>query len=269
MSELKDAVTAFWEEAACGEIYAEGTTIQEKLAAQAASRYRLDPHIPDFARFERGAGRRVLEIGVGMGADHLRWAEAGPGNLVGIDLTWRALAWTAQRLSASSQPQRLAMGDAECLPFPSDSFDIVYSWGVLHHSPDTAGAFREVHRVLRPGGRALLMIYHRPSIVGVMLWLRYGLGRGRPQRTLTEMYAEHLESPGTKGYTVDEARQLAGSFRGVDIRTQLGNGDLLEGDVGKRHGSAVLRLAKLVWPRPLIRRTLKRYGLLLMIEATK
>ena len=71
--------------------------------------------------------------------------------------------------------------DAEHLPFPDDSFDIVYSWGVLHHSPDTPQAFSEAHRVLRPGGTLRAMIYHRPSIVGLMLWARYGFAAGRPR----------------------------------------------------------------------------------------
>ncbi len=72
------------------------------------------------------------------------------------------------------------------------------------------------------------MIYHKHSLVGYMLWLRYGLLAGRPLRPLSDIYANHLESPGTKAYTVDEARTLFRKFAEVRISTVLTHGDLLE-----------------------------------------
>jgi ubiquinone/menaquinone biosynthesis C-methylase UbiE len=148
----KTEVRRFWEAASCGEVYAEGPTAEEKLRQNAEARYRLEPYIRDFARFWEGSGQDVLEIGVGMGADHLEWARSGPHHLAGIDLTHRAVTWTAQRLDAYGLKSDLREGDAENLPFADRSFSIVYSWGVLHHSPDTSRAFLEAHRVLRPGG---------------------------------------------------------------------------------------------------------------------
>src|SRR6185312_8029573 len=68
-----------------------------------------------------------------------------------------------RRFELFNLPGTFHVADAERLDFPDNSFDIVYSHGVLHHTPDTAGAIREVHRVLRPGGRALVMLYHRNS----------------------------------------------------------------------------------------------------------
>jgi ubiquinone/menaquinone biosynthesis C-methylase UbiE len=115
----------------------------------------------------------VLEVGVGMGADHLEWARHMPRSLSGIDLTERAIAHTATRLALYGLRSDLRVADAEKLPFRDASFDLVYSWGVLHHSPDTPRAVREVLRVLRPGGLARVMIYHAHSMVGYMLWLRY------------------------------------------------------------------------------------------------
>jgi ubiquinone/menaquinone biosynthesis C-methylase UbiE len=264
----KTEVRRFWEAASCGEVYAEGDSVAERLRRQAEARYRLEPYIRDFARFSDGSGRDVLEIGVGMGADHLEWARSGPHYLAGIDLTPRAVDWTARRLAGHGLTSDLREADAERLPFPGGSFDIVYSWGVLHHSPDTARAFREAHRVLRPGGTLRAMIYHRPSIVGALLWARYGLASGHPTRSLRELYARHLESPGTKGYTVMEAQGLVAPFGAADVRCAVSFGDLLLGEVGQRHASPLLSAAKRVWPRPLIRR-LQRLGLLLLIEARK
>jgi SAM-dependent methyltransferase len=263
------AVRDFWDAGACGEVYAQGTTVAEQCAAQACSRYALEPYILPFARVCDGRERDVLEVGVGMGADHARWASSKPRHLVGVDLTPRALEWTRRRLQIDGTRSDLMLADAEALPFADDSFDIVYSWGVLHHTPGTEQAFSEVRRVLRRGGTARVMIYHRPSIVGWLLWARYGLLAGRPGRRLTDVYAEHMESPGTKGFTVEEAGRLVSAFAQSRIRVQLSFGDLLQGRVGQRHASPVLDLAKRIWPRRAITRLLPSCGMMLLIEAVK
>jgi SAM-dependent methyltransferase len=265
----KAAVQEFWNRASCGEVYAQGDSLRAQLEAQARSRYELEPYIPEFARFEEGTGRDVLEIGVGMGADHLEWARSKPRSLSGVDLTPRAVEHTSRRLGLYGLTSRLEVSDAENLPFPTGAFDLVYSWGVLHHSPDTRKAIGEVCRVLRPGGRARVMIYHKYAMVGYMLWLRYGLLAGRPGRSLSDIYAEHLESPGTKAYTREEAREMFGGFSRVDVAVRLCFGDLLQGEVGQRHQNLLLRAAKAIWPRWLIRHLLPQHGLALTIEATK
>jgi SAM-dependent methyltransferase len=95
--DLKRQVQEFWELRSCGEAYAEGDSLQKQLAAQARTRYQLEPYIPGFAGFPKGAGLRVLEIGVGMGADHLEWARARPAALVGVDFSARAVKYTRAR----------------------------------------------------------------------------------------------------------------------------------------------------------------------------
>ncbi|MGH9126702.1 MAG: class I SAM-dependent methyltransferase, partial [Acidimicrobiales bacterium] len=186
-----EAVRAFWDTQACGEVYGGGDLLPlpEQLEAQANARFSLEPYLEPFARFWDGRDQDVLEIGVGMGADHLRWAQQDPKRLVGIDLTPRAIRFTGSRLRQHGLNPELLIGNAELLPFADNTFDIVYSWGVLHHTPNTEKAIGEVYRVLRPGGEARVMIYHRPSVVGMMLWARYGLLAGHPRRTLKEIYA--------------------------------------------------------------------------------
>lgn len=268
--QLKRRVRAFWQEESCGEVYAHGLDdIADQFEAQRKARYDLEPYIRPFADFERGRGKDVLEVGVGMGADHLEWARRNPRHLVGIDLTPRAAEWTSERLRSNGHSPCVCIADAEDLPFPDASFDLVYSWGVLHHTPDTGAAIAEVHRVLRPRGEARLMIYHYRSVVGCLLWLRYGLLAAQPRRSLTDLYASHLESPGTKAYTLEEARVLLTPFRRVDVSSHLSFGDLLQGEVGQRHDSHFLDAAKRLWPRRLIQSIFPNRGLLLLITAVK
>lgn len=264
----KRAVREFWQAASCGErLYLE-TAERAGYMRQAEERYRLEPFIADFARFEASRGLRVLEIGVGLGADHQRFAEAG-ARLVGVDLTPRAVEHTRRRLSLFGLASNLSVGDAEALDFPDAGFDIVYSWGVLHHSPDTPRAIDEVRRVLKPGGIARIMIYHTWSMIGFMLWVRYALLRLRPWTSMRTLYARHLESPGTKAYSIAEARWLMRRFESVSIRTVLTHGDLLSSDAGQRHRGPVLTMARALWPRRLIQTMLPRAGLFMLIEARK
>jgi SAM-dependent methyltransferase len=264
----KQRVEEFWERAACGEELYLLNQQRDGYAEQARRRYELEPVIEEFAQFSAAAGRKVLEIGVGLGADHLRFAQCG-ARLSGIDLTARAVAHTRRRLELFGLNSALSTGDAERLDLPSDTFDLVYSWGVLHHSPDPAAAVAEVHRVLRPGGVAKIMIYHKWSLVGYMLWTRYALLRLRPWLTLTQVYARYLESPGTRAYSLREAQRLFAAFSAVNVRIHLTHADLLESAAGQRHGGVLLSLARAIWPQWLLRRVARSQGLFLLIQAVK
>jgi ubiquinone/menaquinone biosynthesis C-methylase UbiE len=269
MNTEKRLVHDFWNRQSCGEELYLPDSEEAGFTTQAGARYTLEgEHILALAEFDEARGRRVLEIGVGLGADHQRFAEAG-ADLYGIDLTERAIKYTQRRLSCFGLESRLAVGDAENLEFPDDFFDLVYSWGVLHHTPDTPKAFEEVFRVLKRGGEARIMIYHKWSIVGLMLWMRYALLRLRPWLALDHIYANYLESPGTKAYTYSEARQMCSRFRDVKITTPLSHADLLESAVGQRHRGRVLALAGFLWPRWIIRRVFPSSGIFMMIQARK
>jgi ubiquinone/menaquinone biosynthesis C-methylase UbiE len=268
MNSDKKAVEEFWDKASCGEDLYLQNQKRDGYVEHARRRYELEPIIEEFAEFPSAQGEKVLEIGVGLGADHQRFAQAG-AHLTGIDLTERAVAHTRRRLALFNHHSALSTGDAENLQFPADTFDTVYSWGVLHHSPNTPMAISEVHRVLRPGGVAKIMIYHKWSLVGYMLWIRYALLRLRPWMTLRELYARYLESPGTKAYSLGEARCMFAAFGSVQIRTCLTHGDLLESAAGQRHGGALLSLARTIWPRKLLRKYARSHGLFMLIRAVK
>lgn len=258
----------FWNESSCGEALLLGARGAEAYARHQRERYRLEPFIPAFADFERYRGARVLEIGVGLGADHECFA-AAQADLYGIDLTRRAIDHTRARLELRGLTSRLQVADAEALPYPDGHFELVYSWGVLHHSPSPERAIDEVWRVLRPGGTAKLMIYHSASIVGAMLWARYGLLRGQPWRSRAEVFAEHLESPGTQAFTTSQARAMCSKFERTHIFTQLTHADLLTSGAGQRHQGLLLDVARRLWPRRLIQRWLPHNGMFMFITARK
>jgi SAM-dependent methyltransferase len=264
----KSSVRDFWNAAACGEtLYLRGIT-KDDYEEHARIRYALEPEILWFADFARWRGKSVLEIGVGLGADHSRFAAHG-AVLTGIDLTERAVAHTRARMETLGFKSRIEVADAEDLPFADETFDLVYSWGVLHHSPDAARCVHEAYRVLKPGGTAKIMIYHKYSMVGYMLWIRYGLLQLRPFTPLQEIYSRHLESPGTQAYTVAEVRKMFSVFRKVEITPNLSHGDLLTSDAGQRHRGILLTIARKIWPRWFITRFMKTHGLEMMITARK
>src|SRR5258706_15301897 len=184
-AKLKAAVKEYWEAAPCGTRDALKTDEQATFRELERQRYTREPFITTFAGFESTTGLDVLEVGVGAGTDHLRFARAG-ARCTGVDLTEAAITMTGRRLTLEGLSSRLLSADAENLPFPDSTFDYVYSWGVIHHSPDPKTAAKEILRVLRPGGKFCVMIYNRRSVVALQAWLRFGLARGRIRRTLAE-----------------------------------------------------------------------------------
>jgi ubiquinone/menaquinone biosynthesis C-methylase UbiE len=218
VAELKEAVREHWESDPCGTKLADADPGTPEFFAQVErARYELEPFIPGFARFEEWRGKRVLEVGVGLGTDFIRFARAG-AVATGIDLTDAAADAVRQRLALEGLEGDVRAADAEALPFPDASFDLVYSWGVLHHTPDTRRAVEEVRRVVAPGGEARIMLYSRRSWVAFGLWVRWALLTGHPRRTLAQVVSEHMESPGTKAYTQAELRNLFSNFGEVRIQ---------------------------------------------------
>jgi ubiquinone/menaquinone biosynthesis C-methylase UbiE len=214
----KEAVRSYWNAAPCGTKDVVGTEEAQRFRDLERVRYEREPFIERFARFHEARGKKLLEVGVGAGSDHLRFARAG-AVCSGVDLSDVSLDTTRRRLAAEGLASELHVADAEALPFPDETFDIVYSWGVIHHTPDTPKAAREILRVLRRGGTFCVMVYNRHSLVAAQAWVVYAALRGRPGRSLADVLAHHMESPGTKGYTAEEARALFGAAARARVET--------------------------------------------------
>jgi ubiquinone/menaquinone biosynthesis C-methylase UbiE len=160
----------------------------------------------------------VLEIGVGHGT-HAQLIASRCRSFTGIDLTGAACKAVVSRFQIFGLQGRIAEMDAEELSFPDASFDYIWSWGVIHHSADTSRILRQMHRVLRPGGRATVMVYHRN-------WWNFlivaGLLKGIVQGQLGELgKLHHVAQGATDGaiarcYTPKEWRDLASGLFDVE-----------------------------------------------------
>lgn len=221
-AELKETVRRFWNGRPCDIRTASGEIgSRDFFQSLEEYRYRVESFIPAVVQFERWGGKRVLEIGCGLGTDTLQFLRAG-AQVTALDLSERSVSLARQRAALFGFQVLFLHSDAENLPLPDESFDLVYSWGVLHHTPDTERALAEARRVLRPGGTALVMLYHRRSLRALQTYIIYGLLRGRPLTPVSELLARyHSESPGTKAYTRSEVRQMFQAFSRVAVKPIL------------------------------------------------
>lgn len=271
-SDLKVKVRDHWESGVCGSHVAgrEGGDLAY-FASLDAYRYSHEPMIRNFARFDESRGLKVLEVGLGSGCDFVRWVRSG-AVACGRDLTEASVAVVKERLALEGLQADVARGDAEHLDLAGDTFDIYYSWGVLHHTPDTSAAIGEAARVLKPGGVLRIMLYHYPSVGCMLTWLAFGplsLNFKGPRRVV----ADHVESPGTQCFTRREAAKLVRRHFGevdVDIHTYLWDLDLLTQELPTRFAGRGARLARAAYPRALVRQVLgDRFGTVMTIEARK
>ena len=208
-------VREYWEREPCGTDRAVVADLaprtREWFEEVERFRYAVEPFIFSLAQFTRHRGKSILEVGVGAGTDHLQWARAGC-RCAGVDLTDAAIETTRERLRLYGFESNLQRVDAEVLPFADAQFDLVYSWGVIHHSAHPEQIIAEIRRVLKPGGLFLGMMYGRRSVIALRFWVRHALLKGRPWRSIADVIAAHVESPGTKAYTVPELARMFGGF---------------------------------------------------------
>jgi ubiquinone/menaquinone biosynthesis C-methylase UbiE len=257
---LKERVRAFWQEHPCGTKFADAEVGSRAFfEAVEEHRYRTEWHIPEAAGFDKAKGLRVLEVGCGLGTDGARFARAG-AVYTGVDLTEAAVGLARRRFELEGLAGEFRVADAERLEFADESFDLVYSHGVLHHTPDAAAAVGEVRRVLAPGGRAVVMLYHRDSYnyrVNIGVLRRFGARllrteggvrlahslTGEPVESLREHAARLKEdaaqylsageflsrntdgagNPLTRVYSRREARELFKDFARVDFAVHFLN----------------------------------------------
>lgn len=263
----KQETVRLWDADPCGGADLGGTEGSPAFF-RAVDRVRYEeyaPWLPDAVPFEQ-AGRRLLEIGCGMGTDLARFARNG-ATVFAVDLTPRHLVLSRARLTGECVPPRLARGDAERLPVRDATFDVVYSFGVLHHTPGIGAAIDEIHRVLRPGGQLVLGLYHRHS---VFYWLNTivvsGVLRGRLwrdgyRRLMADIERhDHTDAvPLVNVYSRRETARLLERFTEVTVTTH---------HLEASHFSYLEPLVRHV-PRAHLERFGRRWGWYVIARATK
>jgi ubiquinone/menaquinone biosynthesis C-methylase UbiE len=255
-----------WSGDPCGAVTGREFEFGSREFFDAVERERYEhyaPWMPRLMGFDQFAGKRLLEVGCGMGTDLLQFARGG-ALCTGVDLTPRSIEISRRHFEIYNVPGNFLLSDGERLPFPDETFDVVYSNGVLHHTPDTAGAVREVYRVLKPGGIAKVMLYYRHSLNywGEMM-LHRGVLRGELMRRgpeeIMSRWVEYSESEGrplVKVYSRSQARELFREFSEIKFDVeQLTRGEFY--------------FAGPFIPDSLFRLLSKNFGWNLIITATK
>jgi ubiquinone/menaquinone biosynthesis C-methylase UbiE len=172
------------------------------------------------------SNKRVLEVGCGLGAHTEALCRLG-AQVSSIDIASTSVSVTRRRMALKGLEADIQEADAERLPFSDACFDYVWSWGVIHHSPDTKQCAREIERVLKPGGRVGIMLYHRNSLYN---WLnvvcRYGVLRGKLlHMSIQDLHNRYTDgknlmgAPLSKYYSARDVREVL--FPALEIERQI------------------------------------------------
>ena len=214
---------------------------QESYEARRAWRYSLQDYMHEAFGFDKWAGKKVLEVGCGSGVDSMEFARNG-ALVTATDMTDNAVALTKALAKELDLPVEVVQASADNLPFEDGTFAAVFCYGVLHHIPEVDKAMAEIHRVLKPGGTVMAMLYNKESLLYAysIIYLHGIRGEGwlkgsllgntlLTEGELTSRYSERIEGcPYTKAYTKGEAKELFGRwFRDVEISVYYNVLDLL------------------------------------------
>jgi len=223
----KDEVQNQWNNDACGSHYvkqAERHTLDWYLEAEAYRYGEYAPWMPEVMEFARHSGKKVLEIGGGLGTDLAQFARHG-AVVTDLDLSGGHLALARENFRLRGLEGTFVHHDAEKLPFDDDTFDVVYSNGVIHHTPNTAQVVAEIHRVLKPGGRAIIMVYAENSLhywrnlvrdIGIRRQLLDEFSMGEIMSGSVEI-SENNARPLVKVYTARRLEKLFAGFTNQEI----------------------------------------------------
>jgi ubiquinone/menaquinone biosynthesis C-methylase UbiE len=223
----------------------------DEIGSYHHGKYSVESTVIDFRRTR---GKKLLEVGCGWGCDLIRFAKNG-ANVTGVDLSESAINLARLYFGYRQIPAHLSVGNAESLQFRDEEFDVVVSLGVLHHTPDTQKSIDEIYRVLKPGGDALIMLYHKYS------WYKL-----LSKISGTNFKHNDRDPPIIKLYSKKEVLRMLSKFTQVEIEiTRLPDKTI------KRRGLLALLYNKVLVPACHIipKRLVKPFGFHINIRATK
>lgn len=181
-------------------------------------RYDLQDYMHDVFKFENFKGKRVLEIGVGGGIDTAEFLRNG-AEVVSVDFSQLSVKIANSLLKEAKLNGDILLSDAKLLPFKNSEFDVVYSFGVIHHIPGVEKVLEEIKRVLRPGGVFMGMVYNKDSLLYAysiiyLHGIKEGLlAKGMKEDELAARYSERFTgNQHTRMYSVDDLKSTLGRF---------------------------------------------------------
>jgi ubiquinone/menaquinone biosynthesis C-methylase UbiE len=191
-----------------------------------ARKYFVEYHIPGFAQFERWRGKKVLEIGCGIGTDTINFARAG-AKVTTVDLSDKSMELARRRAAVFGLEDRIRFcpGNAEELSkfVPVEPYDLIYSFGVIHHTPHPDAVLEQLRRYAHAGTTIKIMVYHRWSYK--VAWILLTEGKGQFWK-LPELVAKNSEAqtgcPVTYTYTREEGRKLLEQhgFQAAEVKVE-------------------------------------------------
>jgi len=210
-----DQVGAYWDARPCNLRHSPRPVGSADYFAEVEARkYRVEPHIPGFADFARWRGKKVLEIGCGLGTDTMNFARAG-AQVTAVDLSEASLALARRRAELAGLDITFYQGNAEELIsfVPLEAYDLVYSFGVIHHTPQPRRVIEELRRYMHRDSLLKIMVYHRHSWKVFWILLKYGRGAFWNLEEVVARYSEaQTGCPITYTYTRKSVRELLAGF---------------------------------------------------------
>jgi ubiquinone/menaquinone biosynthesis C-methylase UbiE/glycosyltransferase involved in cell wall biosynthesis len=224
----KDEVQRQWDNDPAGSHYVKGAEKHSLQWFLEAERYRYGPYAPwmfQLMEFDRHRGERVLEVGGGMGTDLAQFAHNG-AIVTDLDLSSGHLELAKENFELRGLKGEFVLHDAETLPFDDNTFDVVYSNGVIHHTPNTRTVVREMRRVLKPGGKAIVMVYAENSLhywrnlvwaIGLKQHMLHTHSMGDLMSFAVERSDNAAARPLVKVYTKPRLRAIFEGFEDIEI----------------------------------------------------
>lgn len=221
MTDLIKAVKDYWDRRPCNIKHsAKEIGTKEYFDEVEKRKYFVEPHIPEFAQFDRWKDKKVLEIGCGIGTDSINFARKG-ARITVVELSERSLEICEKRFEVYGLSARFYCGNAEELSsfVPVEPYDLIYSFGVIHHTPNPHRVFEEIKKYCHTDTELRIMLYAKYSFKVLWIILKYGKGAFWKYKELVRTYSEAQEGcPVTYCYSFKEVKKLIKDFEIIEMR---------------------------------------------------
>jgi ubiquinone/menaquinone biosynthesis C-methylase UbiE len=220
-SNLLEQVRQFWDKRPCNIKHSPKPIGTKEYFDEVEQRkYFVEPHIPKFAQFEKWRGKKVLEIGCGIGTDSINFARAG-ADLTVVELSEKSLEICKRRFAVYGLKAKFYLGNAEELSsfLPIEKYDLIYSFGVIHHTPNPEKVIEEIKKYCHSETEIRIMLYSKWSFKVFWIILKYGKGKFWKAKELIRNYSEaQTGCPVTYCYSFKDIKRLLKDFNILEIK---------------------------------------------------